>query len=549
MPNFRVHSAALGLLAVLAGALYLPFLGNPPFYDDRVVFSGHAFADAASSPLALALRQPAYFSLAFVQVIWGTIEAHRLVSLILHVACAWALYGFIREVQRTPHQQDENIAALCAAGLFAVHPVAVYGAGYLVQRSILLATLFTLLSAILFLRGLRRGGYADALSAAALFSLAVLSKEHAILAPAAIALSGFFYRNRFAVRYAGLYLAACAPAALLVFSMARGYLGIRYEPEAVEVSERIAELAQTPGWSWPGSATAQAALFFRYLGLWLAPRTGAMSLDLKVDFPQLWATGSAAAAWLGFLACGALGAYLLARRGRAAAAGFGLLYVWVMFLVELTTIRLQEPFVLYRSYLWAPGVAVALAALLGRFSMRFMLPAACAAAVLLALQSHDRLKTFSSGLALWEDAAAKLPAEPVAGAWRTLYNLGREYLYAGQPDKAIAVTGRCLEQYGETYHCLFARAAIHIQLGDPEAALPFLERAIAVRPRDGAARHHLGLAYQELGCRDAARAQYRISYELGFHGARFRLESLDSPGKGLLPAAPQRERTTFACPS
>jgi hypothetical protein len=201
VPTFRAHSAALGLLAVLAGALYLPFLGNPPFYDDRVVFSGQGFADAASSPLALALRQPAYYSHAFVQVLWGSMEAHRFVSLIFHVACAWALYGLIREVQKAfPERRNDYIAALCAAALFALHPVAVYGAGYLVQRSILLATLFTLLSAILFLRGLRRGGYADALSAAALFSLAVLSKEHAILAPAANALAGFFYRRRFALR-------------------------------------------------------------------------------------------------------------------------------------------------------------------------------------------------------------------------------------------------------------------------------------------------------------------------------------------------------------
>jgi len=477
-------------------------------------------------------------------------EAHRFVSLIFHVACAWALYGLIREVQKAfPEGRNDYIAALCAAALFALHPVAVYGAGYLVQRSILLATLFTLLSAILFLRGLRRGGYADALSAAALFSLAVLSKEHAILAPAAIALAGFFYRSRFALRYAGLYLAACAPAALLVISLAHGYVGVRYEPDAVEVSERIAELAQTPRWSWPGSATAQAALFFRYLGLWLAPRTGAMSLDLKVDFPQLWASGTASVAWLGFLAFGALGAYLIARRGRAGAVGFGLLFVWLMFLVELATIRLQEPFVLYRSYLWAPGLAVALAALLTRFPVRIVIPAVCVAAALLAVQSHERLRTFSSGLALWEDAAAKLPPQPIAGAWRTLYSLGREYLYAGQPDKALAVTERCLAEYPETYHCLFARAAIHIQLGQHEAALPFLERAIVARPRDGAPRHHLGLAYQELGCREAARAQYRISYDLGFVGARFRLESLDSPGKGLLPPATAGSRSSFACPS
>lgn len=542
--------ASLGLLAILAGALYLPFLGNPPFYDDRVIFSGRGFADAAGSPFAMALRQPAYFSLALVQVLWGSIEAHRLASLATHIACVWALYGLLRELQRSfaaGAAPQARLPAFFGAALFALHPAAVYGAGYLVQRSILLATLFALLSALLFLRGLRRHGHADAVSAAALFSVSVLSKEHAVLLPALLAATALLQHaeRRFALRYAGLYLAACAPAALLVVSLAKGLLGARYEPDAGEIAAGIEDAAQA---GWAGSATAQLALFFRYLGVWLWPRTGAMSLDLKVDFLQLWSPAVALASALGFVAFAVIAIGLLARRGGAAMAGFGLLYFWVMYLVELTTVRLQEPFVLYRSYLWAPGLAISVAVLLARVPPRAAGAVACAAVALLAVQAHDRLRSFSSGLALWEDAAAKLPAEPIPGAWRTLYSLGREYLYAGQPHQAIAVSDRCLAQYPDAYYCVMARGSIHLQLEQPEAALPYLERAAALRPDDGTPRHHLGLAYQELGCRDAARAQYKLSSALGFAGARFRLDSLDSPGKGLLPPSALKKRGSFACP-
>ena len=66
---------------------------------------------------------------------------------LLHVGCAWALFALLRSLEvRRP-------AAFAGAALFAVHPVAVYGAAYLTQRSIVVATLFALLSLLMFLRG------------------------------------------------------------------------------------------------------------------------------------------------------------------------------------------------------------------------------------------------------------------------------------------------------------------------------------------------------------------------------------------------------------
>jgi len=557
--KYRLTCAALLLLAALSCALYLPFLANPPFFDDRYLFSGHSFAEHALSPLGLGLRHPAYFSLALVQVFWGSTEAHRVFALAFHVAAVWALYALIRELQRFIAPDGaaagrERALAAGAAALFALHPVAAYAAGYLVQRSIVLATLFGLLSLTLYVRGLRTGRYRNAIGAGALFSLAVLCKEHAILLPAAAAAAAFLRpaQARLALRHTATYLAVCTPAAVLVVLMAKGIVGERYEPHFGAVAAQLtqaqwAEVAQQP---WIGSALAQVSLFFRYVWLWLWPRTGAMALDVRIDFAQTWAPAVAVPAVIGFLGFAALGGYLLRRGGRAGMAGFGLLYFWILYLLEFSVVRFQEPFVLYRSYLWAPGLAIVLAAALGRLPLRASAAAFAVAALLLSVQSWDRLRSMSSGLALWEDAASKLPAEPIPGGWRTLYGLGREYLNADQPDKAIAVAERCLAQYPGVQQCFFARAAIHLRLEQHEAAIPYLLQAIAIAPDEGVLRHHLGLALEELGCRQQARALYELSFKLGFTGAKYRVERMDSPGGGLLPppVAARRARPCSAPP-
>ena len=523
------------LLLGLGLALYLPFLGNPWVFDDRFFFSGRNFARYATTPFGLELRLPGYFSLAFVEVLWGGIRTHRLVSLALHLAVCLTLYKLVVELLRhAVPAASARLAAFGASAVFALHPVAVYGAAYLIQRTGLLATLFALLSVLLFVRGVARRSHADAISAAAAYALSVLSKETAVLLPAAALVGALALRppRQFLLRHAAIYLALCAPAAVLVTLLVKGKIGTTYEPDFASVAGQLGPaLSETVASPWLGSAMMQLELFFRYLALWLWPDTGAMSIDLRIDFAS---TGGPLAV-LAFAGYGLLCAYLLWRGGRAAMAGFGLAYTAILFLVELSTVRFADPFVLYRSYLWAPGLAIALAAALGRIPAAATLVILAAVLPLLAVQAHDRLQTFSSSLAIWKDAVDKLPQEPIPGGSRTLYQLGREYFYGGHADKALATVERCIAQYPATYDCYFARAAIHIELEQYDAALPFIRRATELRPESGSARHLLGVALENLGSPEEAKANYRAAMKLGFPGAVYRLERLEEPGKGLLP--------------
>ncbi len=541
------HVIGVGLIAGLACGLYWPFLGNPRVFDDWTFFSGIRFSYFATHPFGLDLRLPPYFSLAVTEVLVGSTEAHRLVGLAFHIACALALYKLIYDLLRTVSASGRPVPgapssasawAFLGAAAFAIHPVAVYGAGYLVQRTIVFATLFSLLSIVLFVRGLERGRHADAISAALMYSIAVLSKEHSVLLPVAAVLAVSLVRVdfRFSVRHAAIYLSACAPAVIFVTLLQRSLIGEAYEPDFAVVATQIEgvfghAIADFP---WAMSAVAQAGLFFKYLSLWLWPDIRGMSIDLRVDFLETWSAGWIVLKVSAFVAFGALGFLLLRRRGRLGVAGFGMLYAWVLFLVELSTARFQEPFVLYRSYLWAPGIVIALVALLSAVPLRAALAGFAFAGAVLLYQAHDRLVSFSSSTLLWEDAVAKLPARPIPWGSRTLYMLGREYVYGGRPDKAIEIADRCMTQYPDTVHCYYARGVIHFLLEEYKLALPDLRRAVELRPDSGIAHHRLGLVLERLGRIQDAKAEYRQASDLGYKGADFEIRRLESPGFGSL---------------
>src|SRR5205823_2508441 len=220
----------------------------------------------------------------------------------------------------------------------------------LTQRSIILATLFSLAALWCVLEGLHRHSMGWHLAAAALYFLALISKEHAVMLPAvAMVLAILMGRFSRQLVIAALVMALAAAAAVY---RARGLLGSAYEPFAQDIGAL----------AYPLSVMNQGSLFFRYLLTWLVPCPCWISVDLRVALPlALQALG-----FVAFLGYAVIAALLLRRGGAAGLAGFALLYPWLLALTEFATVRAQEPFVLYRSYLWMSGLPAALPALTGR---------------------------------------------------------------------------------------------------------------------------------------------------------------------------------------
>jgi protein O-mannosyl-transferase len=178
-------------LLVAVALLYGPFLWSPPVFDDEFFFIGDRIADYGNGDMPFSLRWLPYFTLGLSHKLFGPdMPGFRLPSLLLHAGVATALYAFLQQLWRgiLPAQEAGRLSysgiAFFAALIFALHPVAVYGAGYLVERTIVMATLFALLMWWAVLRGLETERMSWFWASAIFYALALLCKEVVIMAPA-----------------------------------------------------------------------------------------------------------------------------------------------------------------------------------------------------------------------------------------------------------------------------------------------------------------------------------------------------------------------------
>src|SRR5262249_43373915 len=151
-----------------------------------------------------------------------------------------------------------------------------------------------------------------------------------------------------------LPFALYAAIGAVIVMRAKGLLGSQYEPFAEFASRGIAapdEAGEVAG-RYPLSVINQGFLFFRYLLTWFLPLPRLMPVDVRTAFPARLASWPQAAGFIVWLVWPAIAIALLVRGGRAGLAGFAMLGPWLLMLPEVAAVRVQEPFVLYRSYLW-----------------------------------------------------------------------------------------------------------------------------------------------------------------------------------------------------
>lgn len=532
MPSNRVTAhpkiaIPIILVAAITG-LYGWFIDNPLVFDDIYFFQLGNPERVAAAGFSLRPRWISDYSLAFIFQHFGSAIAwQRIGNLLIHAVTCISLFFFCKmlliDVQSTRNSDRAAWVAGAATLLFAVHPVAVFAVGYLIQRSILLATLFAVLSWIAFWHGLRGSKYALVVSIGA-YALAVLSKEHAVMVPAVCALLLLLHRRSVLVRrwtYPQMttYFCLIAVVGVLVVLRMKGVLGTAYEPDA-----SLAVGASKGRVSGPvdhlSSVLTQASLFFQYLSHWLLPNQAAMSVDIRVpllDAHAGWPSYTGVAA---FAILMTFGLALLWQGGAVGLLGLALLAPSILFATEYSTVRIQEVFVLYRSYLWAPMLVLLPALALVRMSRDLGVALTTVLACSLGLMALAQLGNFSSSFQLW-DTAAKLAERSgnfsgLSGMDRIYRNRGSALADAGLHGEAIDDFTRALEADKDFVFAYQSRGASYLALGDFNRALDDFDKVISIDPKMIKGYAGRALALDGLGRKEEAKAAHRLSCEMGW---------------------------------
>ena len=451
--TFPALFGAFVLAAVLA--IYLPGWNHELLFDDLRLTDGAIFGNYGSL-LTFKQRMLSYGSFIWVDLLAGPgWWKQRLVNVGLHLATVAALYALVRELlERTrfpeefesqPHfGMSRQAAVQVGVALFAVNPMAVYAVAYLVQRSIVMATLFSVLACWCFVRGLSGRGVAWYGLALLSYVAAVLSKEHAVMV-AAMAVPLYIHVRRpswkTVATIAGASTALIAVAAVVFFGIYGELIGKLFDQRSLDFAQQLERLS--PGITrrmYPLSILNEAALFFAYGFLWFAPNVMWMSVDMRPAFPLSYMAFPQVLGVVGYVGLwiAALWA-VLRRRGALSLAGVALMFPLLLYTTEFATVWVQDPFVLYRSYLWAVAVPVVVAIVLTGFQPKTIYVIGCAIGLVFTVLAFERVQSLRDDHTAWGDAAEKIdlkaPANAV-GRWRPFLNLGAYHLDRGSLGEA-----------------------------------------------------------------------------------------------------------------
>lgn len=463
---------AFAAVAVLC--VYLPGLHHSLIFDDARLSDGTIFGQYGNL-LELKPRMLSYGSFVWLQPLFGDgYVGQRIVNLLLHLGTCVAIFLLLKEIllsvefpastlSNPDFEASRRAALLVAVAIFAVHPVASYAVGYLIQRSIVMATLFSALSCFAIARGFRTKKALWFVCAVVAYILALMSKEHSVMVAGVwIAIYIFVARPKWqhVLGLSAVTLALLGAAVMVLPQQYGAMLGSgAFDATSVAYVKQLEELK--PGISahiFPISVVNEAALFFYYGFLWAIPNVFWMSIDIRPSFPLTPTDFPQILGALGFLTLAAGSFWLLLRRRDP--LGFAAVCVFsgiLLYGTELVTSWVQDPFVLYRSYLWAfmlPGVLAI--ALIGR-KPRTLYIIGIAGVLLFSALAWQRVQTFRNDFTLWSDAAQKvdLHAQPNAvGRWRPFLNRGAYLLERGEDKSALqdfAMAVKLGEPMGSAY--------------------------------------------------------------------------------------------------
>lgn len=520
---------------------------NPAITDLSRFLSGEGVAYNAR-------RFVGYLSFALNYSIGGLdVTGYHVVNLGIHIFSACLVALLLRLTLQTPLFQKPHITSgkvclnslgllpLLAALLFVAHPIQTQAVTYIVQRLASLASMFYLLSLVLYLKArlvtvlgetssgtgntLRSGltCYAGALLAAL---CALATKEIAFTLPFAVALYELCFFDTLRSRRRALMLAliiggVAVAGAVIAAQQPLGEL-------ISDVSQRLRLQTEMPRWHY---FLTQCTVIVTYLRLLFLP----IGQNLDYDYPvytSLLQPQVLFSCILLLLFCG-LAIYLYLRvkpivkgtlfidRPEMRLISFGIFWFFITLSIESSVIPIEDVIFEHRMYLPSVGAFLVLASVMVLFvrsGRRGVTVFATVIVLLLASVTWGRNLTWKDGITFWTDVVEKSPSKA-----RAHLNLGVELEAKGRSQEAIAAFGRALSlnpDYRQAYGNL---GAAYNSLEAFEEAIVVLQEGLRRYPGDPDLCNNLGISFAAKGSPELAVAFFEAAVRLAPQIEKYRL--------------------------
>jgi len=443
------------------------------------------------------------------------VRGYHLVNLIIHLINALLVWWLAWITFSTPVMKDlpisrhKNTIAFLTGLLFVTHPLATQSVTYIVQRFTSLATLFYLLSLMLFIKGRFKE---DSKTAVLLFSASIiaavcgiLTKEIVFTLPVAIILYDccFMKTDSWKPEIKDKALAvAFIMLALFILFLFRNY--------SLDVFNTV---GPDQGYSYSISMKEYFLTQFRviltYIRLFFLPFNQNFDYDfpLSTGFFQM-RTFFSFAALLSLLLTGVL----LFKKYRL--ISFGIFWFLLTLAVESSVIPISQNVIFeHRTYLPGFGFFIALT---GAFFYFFKEKSFKIAVIILLLiaagnayLTYQRNKVWKNEYTLWSDCLIKSPNKA-----RVNNEVGAAYAELGLYEQAIEYLNKAIllnRNYDSAY---YNRGTVYGQLGQYQRTIDDCNEAIRLKPDYINAYNNRGNAYAGLGLYDLAIENYSETIRL-----------------------------------
>lgn len=493
-------------LIVLVAASYANSLMNPFMWDDKQMilhneglrqgwtsvvnaFSPARWAGRADDAGFISFFRPMHTLLSvFDYEVWGTNPfGFHLSNTLVHLFNTVFLFFLAARLT------GERTASFAAAAVFAVHPVHTESVTFISARVDLLAAAFMMPSFYLYMRAGKVMFSWKYIASLALFWLALLSKEMAVMLPVLLALYSWLYEER-----GGRFLKTVPFFVVLGAYIVYRVFGLEVFVSQHQMRADVVTLASTA-----------AAAAYDYIRLLVFP------YPLKAFYTLTWYGPGSLKALTGFgvLIIALLLFIFFFLKGRKAAA-YGLAWTFVA-LAPVMNIGALGEFAMAERYLYIPSIGFSILAGLcfARFAEgRLAKPATIGLTVIIAVLGAMTVKRnmlWSNDLDFYTEMVRVAPSSAMAHG-----NLAHAHFNLGDLPSAIKEMESASALVPANPDIKFELGSYYYQARRPDDAASALELAVKGRPENEMAWNLLGVSYAQTGRMDMALAAFTRAVEL-----------------------------------